>query len=122
MPQAVRVSMMESLALADVSHRLYETDAGIWAGSDRDHWQRLQSRYLSAGVMEEREQDQGLPLLCTSAFLNKKYNDRILLVSECFFIATVETMLRLWRAAQDFELRTRDGKNGFLTDAVYGYG
>ena len=59
-------------------------------------------------TLRQREQDEELLLLCTSAFLNKKYNDRILQYLSDFYSGPVETMLRLWRAAQDFELRTRD--------------
>ena len=53
--------------------------------------------------------------MCTSAFLNKKYNDRILQYLSDFYSGPVETMLRLWRAAQDFELRTRDLEERILS-------
>ncbi|MFQ7335776.1 MAG: DUF5717 family protein [Roseburia faecis] len=69
--------------------------------------------------MEEREQDEELLLLCTSAFLNKKYNDRILQYLSDFYSGPVETMLRLWRAAQDFELRTRDLEERILEQMLY---
>ncbi len=36
-----------------------------------------------------------------------------------FYSGPVETMLRLWRAAQDFELRTRDLEERILEQMLY---
>ena len=49
----------------------------------------------------------------------QKYNDRILQYLSDFYSGPVETMLRLWRAAQDFELRTRDLEERILEQMLY---
>ena len=57
-------------------------------------------------AMEEREQDEELLLLCTSAFLNKKYNDRILQYLSDFYSGPVEAILNFGQEIW---------KNGFLS-------
>ena len=102
MPQAVRQYMMESLADWRMYDRLYEQMQEYGLDQIGSSAKVAVATYL-LDAMEEREQDEELLLLCTSAFLNKKYNDRILQYLSDFYSGPVETMLRLWRAAQDFE-------------------
>lgn len=118
MPQAVRQYMMESLADWRMYDRLYEQMQEYGLDQIGSSAKVAVATYL-LDAMEEREQDEELLLLCTSAFLNKKYNDRILQYLSDFYSGPVETMLRLWRAAQDFELRTRDLEERILEQMLY---
>lgn len=118
MPQAVRQYMMESLADWRMYDRLYEQMQKYGLDQIGSSAKVAVATYL-LDAMEEREQDEELLLLCTSAFLNKKYNDRILQYLSDFYSGPVETMLRLWRAAQDFELRTRDLEERILEQMLY---
>ena len=77
MPQAVRQYMMESLADWRMYDRLYEQMQEYGLDQIGSSAKVAVATYL-LDAMEEREQDEELLLLCTSAFLNKKYNDRIL--------------------------------------------
>lgn len=118
MPQAVRQYMMESLADWRMYDRLHEQMQEYGLDQIGSSAKVAVATYL-LDAMEEREQDEELLLLCTSAFLNKKYNDRILQYLSDFYSGPVETMLRLWRAAQNFELRTRDLEERILEQMLY---
>lgn len=70
MPQAVRQYMMESLADWRMYDRLYEQMQEYGLDQIGSSAKVAVATYL-LDAMEEREQDEELLLLCTSAFLNK---------------------------------------------------
>ena len=118
MPQAVRQYMMEALADERMYDQLYELMQEYGFDQIGSAAKVTVATWLLDG-MEEKEADDDLLLLCTSAFLSKKYNDRILQYLSDFYSGPVETMLRLWRAAQDFELRTGNLEERILEQMLY---
>lgn len=118
MPQAVRQYMMETL----VELRMYEQAYELMQIYGMDQVGAAPKVTLASHMLaqqEEFEEDEFLLALCAQAFASRKYNDAILRYLCEFYIGPVQDMLRIWRAAENFELQARALEERILEQMLY---
>ncbi len=71
------------------------------------------------GDLEQQERDAFLLGLCRSVFLRGKYNEQILIYMCRYFYGSLEEMLKLWKAACNFELDTYELEEHCLERFLY---
>ena len=119
MPQAVRQYMMEML----VDNHLYEEAYSCMEIYGMDQFGMAAkvtlASYKIRQLAEEEEADEKVLLLAANAFGNKKYNDSILDYLCRFYNGPSQMMLRLWRAAREFEIPTFELEERILVQMMY---
>ena len=119
MPQAVRQYMMEML----VENRMYDQAYSCMELYGMDQFGMAAkvtlASYKIRQLAEEEEADEKVLLLAANAFANKKYNDSILDYLCRFYNGPSQMMLRLWRAAREFEIPTFELEERILVQMLY---
>jgi hypothetical protein len=119
MPQQVRQYMLERL----IELRMYDRACELVKIYGIDQISSS-SRVVLSGYMINRfkdgdEADEFLIDLCVSAFLSRKYNDKILSYLCEFYNGPSEQMLKLWRAAKSFEINTFELEERIMVQMLY---
>ena len=119
MPQAVRQYMMEML----VENRMYDQAYSCMELYGMDQFGMAAkvtlASYKIRQLAEEEEADEKVLLLAANTFANKKYNDSILDYLCRFYNGPSQMMLRLWRAAREFEIPTFELEERILVQMLY---
>ncbi len=87
-----------------------------------EHISPVKLVYVICHKLEETEQQEEnifLLGLCRNVFLRGKYNEQILLYMSRFFYGCLEEMLKLWKAAYNFELDTYELEEHCLKRFLY---
>ena len=119
MPQAVRQYMMEML----VENRMYDQAYSCMELYGMDQFGMAAkvtlASYKIRQLAEEEEADEKVLVLAANTFANKKYNDSILDYLCRFYNGPSQMMLRLWRAAREFEIPTFELEERILVQMLY---
>ena len=115
-----RRKMMELL----VARRHYKRAYELLLSYGCEHIAPAKLVYVICHRMEDlQEEDAGaepfLMELCREVFLRGKYNERILSYMCRYFQGGLEEMVRLWRAASDFEMDTYDLEERCLVQFLF---
>ncbi len=119
MPQPVRQYMMEMLVDYHMYDRVYELIRIYGMDQVGSAAKVTLASYMIDKLSGGEESDEFLLILCTSAFANKKYNDKILRYLCDFYQGPSDMMLRLWRAARSFEMNTFELEERILVQMMY---
>lgn len=119
LPSAARQYMLELL----VDYHMYDKAYDILQVYGLDQVGAASKATLAGYMIDcyagEEEKDEFLLLLCADSFFHKKYNDKILRYLCDFYDGPSEYMLRLWRAAKEFETSTFELKERILVQMMY---
>lgn len=119
MPQPVRQYMLEML----VDQHMYDKAYDLIQIYGMDQVGSAAKVTLASCMIEQladgQEEDDYLLLLCANAFAGKKYNDKILAYLCEFYDGPSEVMLRLWRAAREFDINTFELEERVLIQMMY---
>lgn len=75
---------------------------------------------VASYVIEENEEDEDfLTYICAEAFLNRKYNDKILIYLCQYYCGPTKVLGELWKAAREFELDTYELEERLLVQMLY---
>ena len=118
MPQAVRQYLMETLVKLRMYEQAYEL-VQIYGMDQIGAAAKVALASYMLAQQEEPEADEFLLALCAQAFASRKYNDVMLQYLCDFYIGPVPEMLRMWRAAESFDLTTRDLEERILEQMLY---
>lgn len=119
MPQPVRQYMLEMLVdnhMYDQAYELIQIYGMDQVGSAA---KVTLASYMIDHLEDEDEKDEYLLLLAANTFAGKKYNDKILRYLCDFYNGPAEMMLRLWRAAREFEINTFELEERILVQMMY---
>lgn len=118
MPQSVRQYMLEML----VDYHMYEKAYELIQKYGMDQVGSAAKVTLASQAIDRlgaEEEDEYLLRLCEVAFADKKYNDKMLKYLADFYTGPPERMLRLWKAAREFQINTFELEERILVQMLY---
>lgn len=117
-PQVIRQYMMETLVQLRMYEQAYEL-VQVYGVDQIDAAAKVALASYVLSEQEEKEEDEFLLTLCAQAFASRKYNDAILQYLCNFYTGPVQQMLRIWRAAGNFDLKTKELEERILEQMLY---
>lgn len=119
MPQSVRQYMMEMLVENHMYDEAYEC-MEVYGMDQLGMASKVTlASYKIRQIADEEMADEKVLLLAANAFASKKYNDAILDYMCRFYNGPSSMMLRLWRAAREFEIPTFELEERILVQMLY---